>query len=705
MKIFKTIRNKLLFVFLTFGLLILLTGGISLYFILQKYLTDQTYFELSIIKEQKTKQVEIFFKDRINEIELISNSFEIKTFIHDFDSKKINLKQIQKELEYLKSSNYYSEVFISNGKEIIIKKVTNTNDEVTFGRIYSSRFETSWIRTSIWGKTVITDYKENSKFKSIIIASPIKDGQLVIGMVGIVVSSARIDEMVYGNNNQSAFGNSGDIFFVGRDYQIRTKNKFFDKNDSNLKFIPQRVIEVFEMNKVDFESVNENGDKIFLSGNRLNVPFLNWALIVTINQDEALGLIERMGKNYFFMLVIFSLGIILLAYYISNRITNPIKQLKNSVTNVEGRELELRVPEYGSNEVIELARAFNKMIKNLKEKTEALKEREMRLFHLYSATNDGIILYENDLPVLVNRAMERLTNFTKEELNKSNISSILNFERKRLNELDGTLTFETQIKRKDESLFNAEVQIRKILYFGKEINACAIRDITKRKEIEDELEKTKEEHLSSIFDEIEKERQRLARELHDGLGQTFIALQLQLQNALSEKNGESKEIILKVIKNMDGAIEEIRNISNDLTPAVLIEFGLSQALNKICSDLNSTYKGKIIYHGEVLENPPNIRTIKYLYRIAQEAINNAIKYSGSGKIEVNLAEENEKIILKVQDNGKGFNSNKIVNGFGLNNMKERTKIIGGKLVITSKENLGTIITVTLNKEKLRSEQN
>jgi len=208
-----------------------------------------------------------------------------------------------------------------------------------------------------------------------------------------------------------------------------------------------------------------------------------------------------------------------------------------------------------------------------------------------------------------------------------------------------------------------------------------------------ELERQKELKRQT---EIEKERQRLARELHDGLGQALVAVQLQIQQAIETSDRDELNVqIENIIENLDTAIDEIRSISNGLRPAVLNEFGLSNALQKLCSDLDKHSGINFIYDGDVLKHQLDIRTTSYLYRIAQEALNNVVKYSNAKEAKVTLRESDYEIKLTIKDDGIGFNKDEVIYGNGLRNMTERVKIIHGNFVLFAEKDKGVEIVVSV----------
>lgn len=203
--------------------------------------------------------------------------------------------------------------------------------------------------------------------------------------------------------------------------------------------------------------------------------------------------------------------------------------------------------------------------------------------------------------------------------------------------------------------------------------------------------------LSSMIDGQELERQRLSRELHDGLGQSILSIKMRLERMEKADSEKSKKIMEEVQRLFTNSINEVRTISNNLMPAVLNEFGLVDALTTLCRDVaNSTGIQIKINHNELsVELEDKIKT--YLYRISQEALNNIIKHSKATHAIITLYSSNRKVMLRIEDDGIGFNytENQKLCGNGISNMKERVLLLNGEIDITSIKKKGTFIKIAV----------
>ncbi len=217
------------------------------------------------------------------------------------------------------------------------------------------------------------------------------------------------------------------------------------------------------------------------------------------------------------------------------------------------------------------------------------------------------------------------------------------------------------------------------------------------KEKTEDLKYEKILRLRTVIDAEEAERLRLSREIHDGIGQSLIALKLKLESLLYIDEKLIKENIIMLKEQFDVTVDEVRRISNNLMPSVLQVFGITVALRNLCKDTEN--QASLVVEYSVTGDPekinPKIKT--YLYRIAQEAINNAVRHAEATKIEMKLSVEDDLIGFTIRDNGKGFVriKNTTEKGNGLHNMRERVSLLHGNLIIKSAPGKGTSITIKI----------
>ena len=244
---------------------------------------------------------------------------------------------------------------------------------------------------------------------------------------------------------------------------------------------------------------------------------------------------------------------------------------------------------------------------------------------------------------------------------------------------------------------NMEVTIEPIIRDDKSANHLlyTLKDISKRV-------KKERQNIQAILQAEDHERERIAKELHDGLGQNLTAAQLYLDGFLGDKEEEKYVGLMNARKFLNLGLDECRNLSHNLIPKSISDIELDETLEQLILDLNKLSKVQIEFNSNLskIKIPKSIAL--NFYRIAQEAINNALKYSESTKISVQLLLFNEIITLSIEDNGKGFDKQKTLESksFGLHSILNRGEYIGANVIIDSKLNEGTMISIAIKKQRL-----
>jgi signal transduction histidine kinase len=201
----------------------------------------------------------------------------------------------------------------------------------------------------------------------------------------------------------------------------------------------------------------------------------------------------------------------------------------------------------------------------------------------------------------------------------------------------------------------------------------------------------------SVLQGEESERQRLAMDLHDGLGGLLFGVKLTLANMKGNViiTNEGVNDFDRALVMLDTSITELRRVAHNMMPEALLKFGLKDTLSDICESLNTVHpmnvRFQFIGQFERLEQQLEINT----YRIAQELINNAIKHSRASELIVQMMQEPGRLCLIVQDNGAGFDVKKATEqkGIGLNSVKSRVESMKGRIDIYSESGIGTEINV------------
>lgn len=219
------------------------------------------------------------------------------------------------------------------------------------------------------------------------------------------------------------------------------------------------------------------------------------------------------------------------------------------------------------------------------------------------------------------------------------------------------------------------------------------------------LQKLNEEQkkaFGAVIQGEENERKRLAFELHDGIGQLLSVVKLNLsslQQWVDKRNKKTAEVIDGIVLLVDDSCKEIRNISHNLMPDTVVQFGLMAALNDFCRKINVA--GKIKVHFQDSDFEPDLipQAQTTIYRIIQEILHNAIRHSFATDVYIQLFKEDENLVLLIEDNGIGFDVSatmKSDNGMGIRNIISRIEYLKGEVHIESSKGKGTMYNIHLN---------
>ncbi|MFD0940077.1 tetratricopeptide repeat-containing sensor histidine kinase [Pedobacter boryungensis] len=201
----------------------------------------------------------------------------------------------------------------------------------------------------------------------------------------------------------------------------------------------------------------------------------------------------------------------------------------------------------------------------------------------------------------------------------------------------------------------------------------------------------------AVLNAEENERKRIANELHDGLGQMFSAVKLNL-SALADhfefKDEHGKKMYGKTLSLVDESCKEVRVISHQMTPNVLLKSGLTSAIRDFIDKIDvKKLKVNLSTFGLQDRLDENIEIV--LYRVIQETVNNVIKHAGANSLDIQLTKDEEGINVMIEDNGNGFDANHMekFEGMGLKNILTRVTYLNGTVDFSSTPDQGTLIAI------------
>jgi PAS domain S-box-containing protein len=226
-------------------------------------------------------------------------------------------------------------------------------------------------------------------------------------------------------------------------------------------------------------------------------------------------------------------------------------------------------------------------------------------------------------------------------------------------------------------------------------------DISERKLVENKLKERSVEiqKLSAHLENAqEEERTRIAREIHDELGQQLTGLKMDafvVAKNIEDDKKKAADKVNEMVKLIDFAIKTVRRISSDLRPGVLDDLGLMAAIEWQGQEFEKRTGIKLVFESDLSDLNPERNLSTNVFRVYQEILTNVMRHAKASLVETKLAVNENNIILEVKDNGQGFNFEEVKNkgSLGLVGMKERVLLFNGQLGIDSKKNMGTIINL------------
>jgi PAS domain S-box-containing protein len=212
-----------------------------------------------------------------------------------------------------------------------------------------------------------------------------------------------------------------------------------------------------------------------------------------------------------------------------------------------------------------------------------------------------------------------------------------------------------------------------------------VRDVTERVELQRE-----------VIDIEERERSRIGRDIHDGLGQSLTAISLalkQLSQQLERKRSPHRAAVQRIMESVRSCIGETGRIARDLTPVVAENYGLREALARLAEEVNATTGVRCSFRAAVTHSNHCRELEAQLYRIAQEAVGNALRHASPSTIEIDYGCDDAHSRLELSDDGCGIApAEDLVAGLGLRSMRYRASLIGAELEVARRPEGGTRVT-------------
>lgn len=390
-----------------------------------------------------------------------------------------------------------------------------------------------------------------------------------------------------------------------------------------------------------------------------------------------------------------------------------LKQSENSLRQAR-HELERRV-EARSAELVAANEQLKQEVEERKGAEGALRESEKIYSRLVENSLIGICIILDGKIEFANNRFAQMHGYSPDELigmeslklvHPDDRSLVQEIRRKRFNGEEAPSEYEAMGLTKDGETIWTIRRFSQIEYKGSRAILGNVADITQRKWMQEALlESERDLRLlsSHLLTAEEKERKRIAQELHDGIGQSLSAIKFSLEGTLEQMGQEETgaadaKSLYAIVPIIQEAIEEVRRIVMNLRPSTLDDLGILATIAWFSREFESVYSGiRIQKEIEIKEEdiPEHLKPV--IYRVLQEALNNVAKHSRADFVRLCLRKIDGTIELDIEDNGCGFDPIEassvggVKKGFGLLSMRERIQLSGGVHTVKSTGVAGTIV--------------
>lgn len=324
-------------------------------------------------------------------------------------------------------------------------------------------------------------------------------------------------------------------------------------------------------------------------------------------------------------------------------------------------------------------------------------QNQQKFRDIFDSVNDGIIIFsekgellEQNSAILKNFGITRGQIANTESFKKLFLKLMPNLENMiKMVMQKGEIMFDQEFKNIHGDKMLIEIRANKITYDGEQAVLAVGRNVVN-------LRMNQQKIFNAALEAEEQERSRIAKELHDSVSPILSTIKLYIQSLKDADDEIIKSTILaRTEESINDSIKSVTEISNNLSPHVLENFGLIDAVKTYSEKICHAY-GIYIKVNETVAKRPNRGIETTLYRVTTELINNTIKYAKASNVIITFIQNNDFIMLKYTDDGIGFDKNKALKekkGMGLYNITNRIKSINGNIDFKSEIDKGVIVQI------------
>jgi two-component system sensor histidine kinase DegS len=421
-----------------------------------------------------------------------------------------------------------------------------------------------------------------------------------------------------------------------------------------------------------------------------------------------------------FLVILMIVGMYGIFYFIVIKPLKSLEQFSISI-DLENFNKDYTIKKKYFREFDNLSDSLQKMISSLNSSFKKLEESERKFKEMsnllpvsvFEINLEGKITFINEMGLslldLSNKDIQKGVAFSS-MVSHENLKTLYTRRALMIETKEKTTEYEYKILKKDGSHFPMMIYASPIFDKGKVVGVRAVGlDLTEQRMNESALKElvqlnfTREKEAEkmktlSLIEGQEKERLRISREIHDGIGQMITAIKLSCESidTASINSQEDKEKFGYTKSLIQEVITELRQVSSDLSPTFLYDYGLFSAVNQLVINVSKISSINIKLNSNIQKNRFQSLVEITLYRIIQEAINNTLKHSQAKNLKINLILDAEFLELAIEDDGIGFNlTANSKTGNGLNNISSRSNLIGAHSSIIASPGKGFKINIQI----------
>ncbi len=431
----------------------------------------------------------------------------------------------------------------------------------------------------------------------------------------------------------------------------------------------------------------------------------------SIEETKRLERVKLPGTQTIIVTSVTAVIVGIIAWFVlTHTITNRIRSLISTTRIIAGGDLTQRVGVKSSDEIGELADSFNKMAENLLRTTVS----RDYVDNIIKTMVDALIVVDPEGKIrTVNPITTRLLGYKEDELIGLPVSKIFAQEELQFNIKDiAGLVEKGPISNVEKNFLTKDGENIPVLFSAKVMQdnegkiqgiVCVALDITERKQAEERFI-TYQKKLQSLASELslaeERERRRIASDLHDSVGQSLIVSKMKLEELREMKISTVVDSLLDdIYKLLKKTIQETRSLTFELSPPVLYELGFEPAIEWLVEQIQEQHGIVIDFISDGQLKPLNDDIRVLLFKAIRELLVNVVKHANAQNVKVFVKRDANNIWIEVEDDGIGFDMTKFNfsvsrdGGFGLFNIRERLEHFSGHFEVKSEPGHGTQVTL------------